>query len=417
MGCDFDQLRVWRDPVLARALARYRDVACDRLPARFVLAASVPVAGEPRAMTTAELEAELARATRTQLALQHRLDRNRADLPPVVHPNLLELAAELARRWLAPCVLCRWHCRVDRTRPGRRGVCRLGRESRVSCAFHHLGEELPIRGTHGSATIFFSSCNMRCAFCQNGDIATDCSRGTVVDGRLLATLAWRLRREGCHNLNFVGGEPTVHLPVILEALALLGGGFEPADADLARAEAVEGEPWHAWPQLPGCGDLRGRFNVPVVWNSNLYVDRRVLALLRPVVDLWLPDFKFGPGRCALELARTPRYFETLTANLATLAAWGEEMLVRHLVMPEHLTCCTFPVLTWLAQGLPGRPVNIMDQYHPDMATLPGSPHFRERFRPLARRPWESELQSAFDHARSLGLPFATVSLEQRRLYA
>ena len=36
------------------------------------------------------------------------------------------------------------------------------------------------RGTHGSGTIFFTSCNMRCAFCQNGDISTDRLNGEEV---------------------------------------------------------------------------------------------------------------------------------------------------------------------------------------------------------------------------------------------
>ncbi len=415
-GTAFERLWVWRDPAVARALRRYRAVACDRLPARFLLAARVPVSVDPATADAAALHAELVRRLPGLHALQARADAGEEIGEPVA-PSLLDLAAALARRWLAPCVLCRWHCRVDRTRPGRRGVCRLDTTSRVSCAFHHLGEELPIRGTHGSGTVFFSSCNMRCAFCQNGDIARDCREGEPVDARLLATLAWKLRREGCHNLNLVGGEPTVHLPVILDALVLLARGFAPEPGDLRRAAAVDGDRFHHWPPVPGCGDWHGRFNVPVLWNSNMYFDRHVLDLLRVVVDIWLPDFKFGPGRCAVELARTPRYFATVTANLAALAAAGEEVLVRHLVMPEHLGCCTFPVLDWLARHMPGTPVNIMDQYHPDMATLPGSPHFRERFRSLARRPWESEIAAAFDHARALGLPFATVSLERRRLYA
>jgi len=52
------------------------------------------------------------------------------------------------------------------------GACKLASASRVSSHFHHTGEELFYRGTQGSGTIFFTSCNMRCAFCQNGDIST-----------------------------------------------------------------------------------------------------------------------------------------------------------------------------------------------------------------------------------------------------
>jgi putative pyruvate formate lyase activating enzyme len=45
---------------------------------------------------------------------------------------------------------------------------------------------------------------MRCAFCQNGDISTDKDNGEETDPRTLAAMAWTLRREGCHNINWVG---------------------------------------------------------------------------------------------------------------------------------------------------------------------------------------------------------------------
>src|SRR5262252_7574373 len=89
-------------------------------------------------------------------------------------------------------------CRVDRVRGGKLGACRLAAGSRVSSHFHHTGEELFYRGTEGSGTIFFTSCNMRCAFCQNGDISTDKDNGEETDPRTLAAMAWTLRREGCH---------------------------------------------------------------------------------------------------------------------------------------------------------------------------------------------------------------------------
>jgi len=40
------------------------------------------------------------------------------------------------------------------------------------------------------------------------------------------------------------------------------------------------------------------------------------------------------------------------------------MIVRHLMLPGHLECCTKPVLRWLANTLPGALVNVMDQYRP-----------------------------------------------------
>ena len=80
----------------------------------------------------------------------------------------------------------RWVARVD-TSNLFNTACKLAAEARVSAYFHHPGEELVYRGTRGSGTIFFTSCNMRCAFCQNGDISTDKDNGLAVEARTLAT--------------------------------------------------------------------------------------------------------------------------------------------------------------------------------------------------------------------------------------
>jgi hypothetical protein len=85
-------------------------------------------------------------------------------------PSLLELCRELAYRMLAHCNFCPWNCRVDRSAGAKFGACKLASASRVSSHFHHTGEELFYRGTEGSGTIFFTSCNMRCAFCQNARV-------------------------------------------------------------------------------------------------------------------------------------------------------------------------------------------------------------------------------------------------------
>jgi putative pyruvate formate lyase activating enzyme len=98
-------------------------------------------------------------------------------------PSLLELCRELAYRMLCHCNFCPWNCRVDRAAGTKLGACKLASASRVSSHCHHTGEELFYRGTEGSGTIFFTSCNMRCAFCQNGDISTDKDNGEKTDPR------------------------------------------------------------------------------------------------------------------------------------------------------------------------------------------------------------------------------------------
>jgi hypothetical protein len=40
--------------------------------------------------------------------------------------------------------------------------------------------------------------------------------GEETDPRTLAAIAWTLRREGCHNINWVGGEVVIHLHAIVD---------------------------------------------------------------------------------------------------------------------------------------------------------------------------------------------------------
>ncbi|MDJ0837172.1 MAG: radical SAM protein [Acidobacteriota bacterium] len=407
---DFDNLWVWNDPQIRHRTAWYREVAANRMPARYLIASRVAVDVDPASEET-ELWSAFDRATQTFLALQERIKSGQvrlADLPRL-QPNLRGLAVELGRRMLTHCNFCRWNCRVDRSTKGKRGTCGLGAASRVGSYFQHRGEELIFRGTHGSGTIFFTSCNMRCAFCQNGDISTDKHNGMKVTPAKLASIARELRLGGCHNINWVGGDPTIHLHTILAAIDLLDD--ETAGTDPSRIRRVE-HGFGLFDDSKAAAYHQGEFNVPLLWNSNMFTTLETMKLLRVLIDVWLPDFKFGPGKCAVAAARTPWYWETVTGNLALLRDWGEDAGIRHLIMPNHVDCCTEPVLDWLAENWPDVPINIMDQYRPDTHTHPSSPTYQPRYAPLSRRPRADEIQQAYSLARERGLPFETITFER-----
>ena len=155
----FDALSFWREPDFRGRVGWYREVAADRLPAKYRICAAL-LAWADLGAAEEELWAALQKGTREFLELKARV-RAGEELPGVgAKPSLLD----------------------------------LGAETRVSSAFHHHGEELVYRGTHGSGTIFFTSCNMRCAFCQNGDISTDRLNGEPVSARTLAAI--ELARTG-----------------------------------------------------------------------------------------------------------------------------------------------------------------------------------------------------------------------------
>ncbi|MFQ5953614.1 MAG: radical SAM protein [Kiloniellales bacterium] len=410
----FDQLWVWREPDIAGSLPWYLDVATNREPAKFRIARTIPVAVSLADSSEPALWDELDRLTAIFLDRRQRL-RNGDEVPrqATTGPSLLDLTRELTQRMLTHCNFCRWNCRVDRSRATKFGACKLASDTRVSTYFHHPGEELVYRGLYGSGTIFFTSCNMRCAFCQNGDISTDKDNGVVVDASTLAAMAWLLRMEGCHNVNWVGGEVTIHLHTIVEAIALLGAAEgPPSRAELIKALRVKSDHFTDYQPMVEAANYAGEFNAPMLWNSNFYMTDPAMKVLRVLMDVWLPDFKFGPGRCAILLSRTPRYWETVIGNLAMIHGWGEDFTIRHLVMPNHVECCTYPILEWIAENTPEAPVNIMDQYHPDNFCDPHGPKYQARYADIARRPTTAELRQAFRHAERLGLRFQTLSHEK-----
>lgn len=67
---------------------------------------------------------------------------------------------------LQECNLCPRKCGVNRFETT--GTCLIGAETaKVNVIAPHRGEEPCIQGYHGSGSVFFSGCNLRCVFCQN----------------------------------------------------------------------------------------------------------------------------------------------------------------------------------------------------------------------------------------------------------
>jgi putative pyruvate formate lyase activating enzyme len=117
---------------------------------------------------------------------------------------------------LEDCSVCPRNCSVNRLIDDV-GKCQTPCEAIVSSYGPHFGEEAPLVGKHGSGTIFFTNCNLRCLFCQNYSIS-QLSEGQRVNKKELARIMLFLQAKGCHNINLVS--PTHVVPQILEALEL-----------------------------------------------------------------------------------------------------------------------------------------------------------------------------------------------------
>ena len=351
-----DSIAVLKDPKCKRSLSRYFDVFQRKKKAKFIIARSLPVVFSLEE-TQEQLWLKHNQTLNTFVGLEESIDTAKASLddPKATSQSFLSLKAELAKRILPNCHLCRRRCGVDRT-SGEVGFCGCGATVLVSSFFEHMGEEPELVP---SGTIFTCGCTMRCLHCQNWTISQNIETGDMQSPEGLARIVDLLRRKGCRNANLVGGEPTPWLYHWLETFMIV------------------------------------KENVPVVWNSNSYYSCETAQLLSGFADVYLLDFKYGPGDCAARISSAPDYWKVCTRNHLMAAKFGE-LIIRVLVLPTHNSCCTKPILEWIAQNL-GREtrVNLMDQYHPE---------WRAHEAPeLRRRLTASEFHEACEIARDVGL--------------
>ncbi|HPO14782.1 MAG TPA: radical SAM protein [Candidatus Hydrogenedentes bacterium] len=290
-----------------------------------------------------------------------------------LNPQELSTRVESAVSGLQECRSCPRACGVNRMK-NEKGMCKTGRFARVASIFPHFGEEECLRGWRGSGTIFFSGCNLACAFCQNWDISQNIS-GAEYSPSLLAEAMLELQGMGCHNINFVTPEHVA--PQVIEAVA----------------EAIP----------------RG-LNLPIVYNTSAYDSLDTLRLLDGLVDIYMPDFKYWesetagtysnakdyPERAREAIREMHRQAGVLRFSTEGLARRG--VLIRHLVMPGQLDESA-AIFEWLAQELsPDTFVNLMGQYHP--AYRVGQD---PRYESINRRPYPQELAEARKRARQAGL--------------
>jgi putative pyruvate formate lyase activating enzyme len=290
--------------------------------------------------------------------------------------------AAAAGRHLEDCDLCARYCHVNRRAGIEGAVCRTGERARVASYGAHHGEEDPLRGWAGSGTIFFSWCNLRCVFCQNWDISQR-GAGREVEPRELADIMLELQEQGCHNINLVTPSHVV------------------AQIIAAVAEAAP----------------RG-LRLPLVYNTGGYDSPEALALLDGIVDIYMPDMKYGDSALARRYSKVRDYVE---ANRAAVKEMHRQvgdlvldergiaqrgLLVRHLVMPQGIAG-TEQVLKFLAEEIsPDTYLNLMDQYRPCYR----ADEYPEIARPISAQEYREALEAAaryglerLDHRQAHGL--------------
>ena len=252
----------------------------------------------------------------------------------------LSARVEQAYQHLEDCDLCARYCHMNRRETIKGAVCRTGERAVVNSFGPHHGEEDPLRGTNGSGTIFFSWCNLRCVFCQNWEISHK-GIGREVEPDELADMMLNLQQRGCHNINFV--TPSHVVAQIIAAV------------DIAVQKGLR---------------------LPLVYNTGGYDSPEALALLDGIIDIYMPDMKYGDSAIARKYSKARNYVEI---NFAAVREMHRQvgdlqldsngvalrgLLVRHLVLPDHLAGSE-TILAFLADEISSNTyLNLMDQYHP-----------------------------------------------------
>jgi len=343
------------DENLKKSLGRYFDILANRKIARFLIAKTISIEYELDS-TDIDLWRKHSKAMKEFRKRIKDLDKNieKSDDFKIVDHSLIDLKIEIAERILRKCYFCERRCMVDR-KNGEKGFCGVGDKSYLSSEFLHMGEERCLIPSH---TFFFIGCNFYCVYCQNWTISRRKESGFLVEGGRLAEIA-KINCGSSRNINLVGGEPTPHLHTILKMLKFLN------------------------------------INIPIIWNSNMYMSKETMKILDGCVDVYLADFKYGNDKCAKRLSKVENYWKIVTRN-HLLARKQAEILIRHLVLPNHIKCCTEPILSWIAKNLDNMiRLNIMGQYRPEFEA--------EKYKDINRRVSIEEMKNAFEIAKKFGL--------------
>jgi len=279
---------------------------------------------------------------------------------------------------LESCEICPRKCRVNRLE-GEKGVCKAGSKLKISSFFPHFGEEDPLVGKHGSGTIFLTHCNLLCVYCQNYDIS-HLGGGREVTEEVAAKIMLELQKTGCHNINFV--TPTHYTPQLVKAI---------------KIAAEDG------------------LRLPVVWNCGGYENVETIKLLDGIVDIYMPDMKYGSGEAAKKYSNAPDYFERCKEAVREMYNQVGDLkihngiayrglLIRHLVLPNNLAGSE-EILEFIASLSKNNYVNIMAQYRPEYKA--------SMYEELSRRSTKEEFLNVVKLAERLGL---TRGLQDKHLY-
>ena len=238
------------------------------------------------------------------------------------------------------CNICPRNCNINRDE--KIGFCRATNKPKIAKVMLHYFEEPPISGDqslgnkNGSGAIFFSSCNLKCVYCQNFDISSECY-GKEVSIETLADIFKQLDEAGANNINLV--TPTHYTKQIIEALQIY------------------------------------RPKIPIVWNTSGYEKPETIKLLKDYVDIFLTDFKYYNSSISKNFSNAENYPEMCKSSIIEMrknqpfdifenGLMKKGIIVRHLVLPNQ-TKDSSQIIDWIYNNLGNKTyLSLMAQYVP-----------------------------------------------------
>lgn len=254
-----------------------------------------------------------------------------------------DFARRLARadEIIKGCTSCPRNCLADRSK-GELGTCQSRDLPIVSSYTSHFGEEPVLSGTNGAGNIFFGNCNLHCDYCQNFVISQN-SKAEIkneVSIERLSEIMIELQNRNCHNIGLVS--PTHFAVPILKSIKIA------SDKGL---------------------------NLPIIYNTNGYDSVEVLKLYKDVIDIYLPDFKYGNNDYGRRYSKVPDYFDKVKLAITEMYKQvGSELIydnkvvvrgliIRHLVLPNGLADSE-EVFKFISELDPKIHISLMAQYYP-----------------------------------------------------
>ena len=273
---------------------------------------------------------------------------------------------------LKNCHLCPKNCGVNRYK--KLGFCRSSADLFVSYYSLHMWEEPIISGNHGSGTIFFSNCNLKCIFCQNRKISND-GYGKKISLDRLSNIMLELQEKGAHNINLV--TPTHYVPLIKYSI----------------------------------NSIKDKLSIPVVYNTSSYENVETIKMMNGIVNIYLADFKYYDNELGKRYSNCDNYRECAINSIDEMYKQVGKfvikddlmvsgLIVRVLVLPGHIDDSK-KIIKYLYEKYGDNIIiSIMNQYTPLF-------HI-EKYENLNRKVNDSEYDEIINYACDLGVKHAFI---------